>query len=521
MHSCQLKCLYLWMGQDQATWASVTSACDLRTGNALEVLRGLPQESLHCCVTSPPYWGLRDYGVPETAWGGDARHRHVWGSEVVVNATNHVDKRRWQHARNGRGEEQPIEKRPEWQQHRMKQGRFCLCGAWRGALGLEPTPELYVAHLLEVFREVRRVLRADGTLWLNLGDSYARDAAKGRHEAGHAGKQNYVLMHDGARVANQCDLSASCLKPKDLCGVPWRVALALQSDGWYLRSDIIWAKLNPMPESVTDRPTRSHEYVFLLANSQRYYYDAEAIKEPIRPKTLSVYTAPRKGTGVESAGEKLNLWIERKGGRYHLPTRNKRSVWPVATQPYPGAHFATYPTTLVEPCIKAGTSDRGCCPQCGAPWRRVVLKTFIHPTDYHGKWSAAARQSSGRRMLANVRARRQAGEAHDNPFPPPKTLGWLPTCTHGDDPVPCTILDPFCGTGTTGLVALRLNRRFIGIELNAKYARMARRRIASDRQLLHTRARNEGPGKQCAIDLTSAHRKSRATKWKSDTDSPS
>jgi len=164
--------------------------------------------------------------------------------------------------------------------------------------------------------------------------------------------------------------------------------------------------------------------------------------------------------------------------------RNKRSVWTIATEPYRGAHFATYPTALVAPCVKAGTSERGCCALCGAPWKRVVAKTPVHVIDgYRGKWRSADPQASGRRMLASVRARRQAGQDHDHPFPAPKTVGWEPTCAHGKDPVPCTVLDPFCGSGTTGLAALRLGRRFIGIELNPEYVEMARRRIAGDAPL--------------------------------------
>jgi DNA modification methylase len=459
---------------------------EIRQGNALEILGALPEESLHCCVTSPPYWGLRDYGVAAQVWGGDHGHRHSWGPLIQVNATNHTDKRRWNHARNGRGEEQPKEKRPGWERHKVGQGNFCGCGAWSGSLGLEPTPELYVAHIVEVFRAVRRVIRADGTCWLNLGDSYARDECKGLHTPGQLGKQAYMSDGGGGRAAVAANLRASRLKPKDLCGIPWRVALALQADGWYLRSDIIWAKPNPMPESVTDRPTKAHEHLFLLAKSERYYYDAEAIKERISPKTLTVRTTPRKGTGVESAGEKLSLWMERNGGRYHPATRNKRSVWTIAAEPYSGAHFATYPAALVEPCVKAGTSERGCCPRCGAAWRRVTRKPSVNPVDYQGKWSEANDKASGRRMLANLRARRHAGEAHDHPFRAPKTLGWLPTCTHGEGPVPCTVLDPFCGSGTTGVAALRLRRRFIGIELNPNYVEMARRRISGDAPLLNT-----------------------------------
>src|SRR5712691_9146283 len=202
------------------------SEFEIRPGDAVEVLKMMPDASVHCCVTSPPYWGLRDHGVALRAWGGLPVHMHVWGPPVLVSATNHVDKKRWQHARNGRGEKQPIEKRPGWQRHRIPQGRFCSCGAWRGALGLEPTPQLYVRHIVEVFRAVRRVLRRDGTCWLNLGDSYARDERKGQHRAGAVGKQAYIYDGGGGRAAVTADLGASGMKPKDLCGIPWRVALA-------------------------------------------------------------------------------------------------------------------------------------------------------------------------------------------------------------------------------------------------------------------------------------------------------
>jgi hypothetical protein len=182
----------------------------------------------------------------------------------------------------------------------------------------------------------------------------------------------------------------------------------------------------------------------------------------------------------------LNMWMEQRGGRYQPQTRNKRSVWTIATEPYAGADFATYPRRLVERCIKAGTSERGCFPTCGALWRRLMLKTSVRPADYNGRWSAAERQASGRRLLDNVCARREAGEDHDNPFPSLKTVSWKPSCPHGENPVPCTVLDPFCGSGTTGVVALRLGRRFVGLELHPNYVEMARWRIAGDAQLFHT-----------------------------------
>ena len=257
--------------------------------------RSLPVNgrSVHCCVTSPPYWGLRDYGL------GDS------------------------------------------------------------GIGLESTPEEWVDNMVAVFREVWRVLRDDGTLWVNIGDSYAHSGACGGSSP------------DGPRKPRATDRAAQekmgyrvpdGLKPKDLIGMPWRLAFALQADGWYLRSDIIWAKPNPMPESVTDRPTKSHEYVFLLSKSRTYYYDHEAIKEP------SVY--PRDNRKARSVpGQKrlpTDIVAGVRPGSKTYPARNKRDVWTVATQPYSGAHFATFPTKLIEPMIKAG------CPHGG-----IVLDPFV------------------------------------------------------------------------------------------------------------------------------------------------
>lgn len=259
------------------------SEYEVHIGDCIESMRKMPDQSVHCCVTSPPYFGLRDYGVD-------------------------------------------------------------------GQIGLEPTPDEFVAALVAVFREVRRVLRDDGTLWLNLGDSYARNPAKGQHKPGDSGKQAYLYDTGAGRASVTAQTG---LQDKQLIGIPWRVAFALQADGWYLRQDIIWHKPNPMPESVRDRCTKAHEYVFLLSQSPRYYFDSEAIKEPVAASTVERLAQP---TLSEQAGSarvpgKTNGNMKAAGNG---ETRNRRSVWTVTTKPYKGAHFATFPPALIEPCILAG-----------------------------------------------------------------------------------------------------------------------------------------------------------------------
>jgi DNA modification methylase len=293
-------------------------------GDCRTVLATLPSASVHCIVTSPPYYGLRDYGAD-------------------------------------------------------------------GQIGLEPTPDAYVAELVAVFRAARRVLRDDGTLWLNLGDSYARNG-------GTQGGGNRALLHLDGKQRRMTRVPDGGLKEKDLIGIPWRVAFALQADGWYLRQDIIWAKPNPMPESVTDRCTKAHEYVFLLSKSARYWYDQDAIREDEKQTSGVNMRAPKMGTHRLTDGYQIvtaKNYNDIKGA-------NRRSVWTIATQPYAESHFATMPPDLAELCIKAG------CPKDG------------------------------------------------------------------------TVLDPFGGAGTTGLVADRLGRNAVLIELNPDYATMARHRIEGD-----------------------------------------
>lgn len=308
----------------------------IHVGDCLEVMRGMAAGSVQTCVTSPPYFGLRDYGMPAHQW--DAVTYSILGCQVTVDPMT--------------------------------------C-----ALGLEPTPEAFVGHVVTVFREVHRLLRDDGTLWLNLGDSYATDSKWGGSTGGKAAAGLHGLGGGGRNK------TTTGLPDKNLIGIPWRVAFALQEDGWFLRQDIIWAKPNPMPESVTDRCTKAHEYLFLLSKSPRYFFDMEAIKEPAAgvnnypPQGGPVPGAPaqsRLRPAVPRGGfdGKTNALPGREAFRATSEKRHKRSVWNVATTPFKEAHFATFPEQLIEPCILAGAPAGGLVldPFMGAGTTAVVAE---------------------------------------------------------------------------------------------------------------------------------------------------
>ncbi len=342
----------------------------LHCGDALETLKQLPDESAHCCVTSPPYFGLRDYGV-------------------------------------------------------------------EGQIGLEQTPDEYIAKMVEVFQEVRRVLRSDGTCWINIGDSYANDSKWG----GSSGGKHVSALHGDSGIGRRKRLTG--LKSKDLIGIPWMLAFALRSDGWYLRQDLVWSKPNPMPESVRDRCTKSHEYIFLLSKSARYFYDTDAIKEPSVTNDLRrPYGSPganqldkrgRQGNGqLRTAAQSFKRENSKRAqvipgqsvgthrpdrleSDYDLNTRNRRSVWQVATKPFKGAHFAVFPPELIEPCVLAG------CPAGG------------------------------------------------------------------------TVLDPFAGSGTTGMVASSHNRNSILVELNPQYCELIKERVTAGWQKTKPKAAKKKP----------------------------
>ena len=331
-----------------------------------------------------------------------------------------------------------------------------------GQIGLEPTLDEYLAAMVDVFREVKRVLRKDGTCWVNMGDSYC---GSGKGIGSDHGKAVFTDEH----IA-KTDWTGVGLKPKDLLGVPWRLAFALQDDGWYLRSDIIWAKPNPMPESVTDRPTKAHEYIFLLSKSQKYFYDAEAIADPLDPVSVRRYQhavntneqfIPAKHKNTPGVQSPMEVLTRAAGNILQRGTRNKRTVWTIPTEPFAAAHFATYPTALVTPCIMAGTSEHGCCPECGSPWRRMVKKDI----------NAVG---NGRAHIAGGWDRVNGWEGTPRGSLIIQTLGWTPTCKCGcPDTVPCVVLDPFSGSGTTIQRAKELGRRGVGIELSEEYCRIA------------------------------------------------
>jgi hypothetical protein len=277
------------------------------------------------------------------------------------------------------------------------------------------------------------------------------------------------------------------LKAKDLCLIPQRLAIALQDDGWYVRSIIIWSKSNPMPESVKDRPTESHEYILLLTKSAKYYWDMEAVREPNSPLTD---WNDRPITSRDKADETIRPNSGPNKGicfKSTFPTagRNIRTVWEINTQPYPEAHFATFPEKIPERCILAATSEKGNCSKCGKPWVRIVKRHETLPVkDYEGKCSTLDEQHGSRRIQGNVRAWREAGGDHDNPFPPPETLGWKPTCSCEAPSEPPVVLDPFSGSGTTLWVAKRLGRRAIGIDTSSEYCDLAIERNSQQSMVL-------------------------------------
>lgn len=467
----------------------------LINANTLQI--PLADKSVHMTCTSPPYWNLRQYGdyrmvilvgtlddfhPPKSAkrkrrWWYSLRERAILRGEIISpNGNSWI----------GQFGLESLHDCCGWMDNREPYIEYDYDGepyiAWRFLPGGRLCNKCYICHMRQVGAEVWRVLRDNGTFWLNLGDSYSGSGAG--ESGGHGPNSLLKDKKGGAFGDNQKKVgSVPGLKAKNLVGIPWRVALALQADGWYLRSDIVWAKKNPMPASVTDRPTTSHEYVFLLTKRPKYFYDQDAIREPLQESTINRFNYVNDGGNQKlSYGDdrvaRINPLIDQPGRKERIVEagRNKWTVWHIATQSYGGSHFATFPEDLVEPMIKAGTSERGCCPECGVQWDREVEKEFIPQQDV-----SLQRGLKG----ANGQKPMDVSNSWDG-WPRGSTIasttGWRPTCEHNHNPRPCIVLDPFAGSGTTGVVSRRLGRHFIGLDLSFGYLRnQAKTRLEIDR----------------------------------------
>jgi len=570
--------------------------------DARDITKHIPEKSVHCVVTSPPYWGLRSYGEEPSVWGGVSECEHEWElTEPRRNRSENDATSKKQASNTG-------------SYYNAKSGQICSkCGAWRGCLGLEPTPEMFIAHLKEIFDGVYRVLRDDGVMFLNMGDSYASGKGSCHNPGGGAnslGKERKEAEVHPLDRGNVSTLRESGLKPKDMSMIPQRVAFALQGfsvipgrgldaaagmlataresgqweivaavegmlkawamataflSPWWIRKDIVWSKSNPMPESTKDRPTTAHEYIFMLTKSKKYYYDWFAVRDTAHPETQRNKSVnATEAIGNTSIGDRRKNYEK---DRHVVYFRNRRSVWEIATQPsiwdycakcdsyfegrerskirkeylcpkcgkpykhntrkvrgsanVPGealfdvsglaefddrewipqcecdigdaqpayrrycpvcgahdaweGHFAAFPDALPETCIKAATSEAGCCPICGAPWKRVLESTGT--IDHDGKSNTTYKKGMAANRLALLRqAARERGEEYSNDV---ETVGFASgcECSGAPAPVPCVVFDPFMGAGTTAIVAWKLGRDFIGIDRNEIYIKIAMARV--------------------------------------------
>ena len=499
----------------------------------------LPDETVQCVVTSPPYWGLRKYeGDQELIWGGDASCEHEWGDNL------HRAGYRASDTNPGKLQSMATQNR------NVGHSNFCQkCGAWKGSFGLEPTPELYVQHTVEIMREIKRVLRKDGVVFWNIGDSYAssppgnkvpQDRYNGHWHTGG------VKRFDGEEQLRSTVVSG--LKPKDMCLIPFRVAIALQESGWWVRSVICWHKPNPMPESVNGwrwekhkikvkkgirgtqpysaetgqsdrvggkpkdptewidcpgcekclpnggyvlrkgswRPTNTYEHILMLTKSSEYYCDALAVREVAnydgRKDTIMKPSSKYSARNIRNDGDNPNSVHQNGAERWPNKTedgergRNLRDVWTFPTQPFPGAHFAVFPEKLPELCIKAATSEKGCCPKCGAPWARVIdrqVEGELEDRPYCGKGQLRSNGTAGGQGTQHSSLGQQDKITR-------QTVDWRPTCNCGlEETTPCTVLDPFAGSATSLLVAQKLQRKAVGYELSKDYCKLDEARLRS------------------------------------------
>ena len=465
--------------------------------DALPALDSLPERSVQAVITSPPYWGLRDYGLPPSVWtpveyvpmtglppiqvpagmrGDDwADCDHDWGEWTERHETREgVTAGKTRTSDRCYGE---ASRRFNGAHHTHIHGQFCQrCGAWRGCLGLEPDPHLYIGHLVQVLRAIRRVLRDDGTVWLNLGDSFTSGNRKHRNRD--------LTSKNETRTPHTYPPTPSGLKPKDLVGIPWRAAFALQADGWYLRSDIVWAKGvsfarnecgNAMPESVTDRPVRGHEFLFLLAKSEHYYYDHYAVQEAAVAKLQRRLTPRHSARDQVMRTDKVYPYRLMDEPARAQSRRNLRDVWRLNTRPFKGAHFAVFPPDLVRPALRAATPEIGVCAVCGAPWHRRTRRDAMVAQD-------PCRPDPRTGGVFSTQGWDRTGMTHQQlsiwlAEHPEEHEGWVSGCSCGARTTPALVLDPFAGAGTTGVVAREEGRAAILIEPKGDYREIIASRL--------------------------------------------
>ncbi len=426
----------------------------IKNGDCRDVLKTLPEKSFYTCVTSPPYFGLRDYGTG-TWVGGDPNCPHKRTTKIgktVPTTTGH----------------QAMHEHGDVVGDAIYKTECPKCGAIRvdKQIGLEETPEEFVENMVIVFREIWRVLRDDGTLWLNLGDSYS-GSGKGPSSSLNGEHHNMEKVHS--------KIVPNGLKPKDLIGIPWRVALALQADGWYLRQDIIWHKPNPMPESVQDRCTKAHEYIFLLTKSPKYHFDNHAISEEAN------YQGVMRG-GSTARYEQNNFGGDHK----EYDRRNKRSVWSVRPATFKEAHFAVFPPELIEPCIKAGCPEQVCA-KCGTAYEKQFEIVEENPDPAAQRQPSQTKHFDSSMGGGGTSFKGHSGnfKADGTPMVKQKRLIGLQkvcNCDTNDTNVG-QVIDPFGGSGTTGLVSDRLGLNATVVELNKDYVKIAKDRLTGDAPL--------------------------------------
>jgi DNA modification methylase len=404
-------------------------AFDLHTGDSRKILNSLPEKSVHCVVCSPPYFNLRDYGAEHTVWNETEGCSHQWMDTSFRNNNASGGQVKKTSALQATSKGSYV---ADYNDRTIKAATCSVCAAWKGCLGLEPSVDIFVDHLLEVFKGVKRVLRDDGVLWVNLGDTFDS-------------------------------------KTKNLLMVPAEFALSMKKKGgWILRSEVIWNRPNALPSSVKDRPNVCHEHIFMFVKQKKYFYDRIAVMEPA--KTTS------------------------KDATVPTEMRNLRTVWTIPTQPSLTGHHAAYPGKLVEPCIRSSTSEKGCCITCGAPVQRVVETNnpSAEFADYDNirDWSSTLYPSGNPQSSKSLH--RQGGGVYSTAV----TTGWVPTCNCYDEDYeasikakdvsgiplnPCTVMDVFSGSGTTGVQALECGRSYVGIELNGDYAQSSATRLSETR----------------------------------------